>query len=96
MSVPAEDTAAGIYKLLVENLKVTVGSLTDKETINLKNYLNVLKSRDKSLYEGLGFDFTAGVIRVTKFSDRVEIMLEAPKPTKKFTIVKTEVFNKTE
>lgn len=92
-----ELTAKQIFKQLLSGLVVKIPP--DESLANqLKNHLNVIKSREKKLFLSLGLDFTSSIISV-KFIDAVilteakliiapyySITLMAPKVRRKYTV----------
>jgi len=66
------------YRLKIQSL--------DEETLNLLNQLNVIKSRAKNLYLGLGLNWEESTITKEIFADCVILSLDARKEPKKYSV----------
>lgn len=94
MQAPKELTARNIFDRIVKGQTVRLPNdpvLVDQ----LKNHLNVIKSREKKLFESLGLDFLSSVISVTKLHgsdistgpfECYEIKLKAPKKRRTYSV----------
>jgi len=85
MEAPKELSAQEIYSLLKEGKKVKL-ILEPADADSLYNYLAVIKSRDKKLFDDLGLNFVNCVIRMNyQQQDSYLFELIKPKLNKKYS-----------
>lgn len=91
IQISHELTVREMFEQLLKNKKVTL-LLSFSDADNLFSHLNVIKSREKKLFESLGFDFERKILRMQRDSvtNAVEYWMEEPQPNKRYKIFKVE------
>lgn len=85
-SLARELTAREIFNRIVKGQVVRIPN-DPVAAQQLKNHLNVIKSREKRIFADLGLDFLSSVVSVlsTPEQDAFEVKLIAPKKRRKYT-----------